>query len=586
MKKSPPQDAPPQMDNRSVAGVLNQIGAILEIKDENPFKVRAYYTGARNVEALTEPIGKVVEENRLREIPGIGEALQQKITELVQTGRLKYLDEILKTLPSGLLDLLRIPSVGPKKVKILFEKLKVTGIEDLEKACRENRLIDLEGFGEKTQQKILEGIQFVSQHRGRFRLGDARPIAEEVVERMEQCPAVRRVSLAGSLRRWKEVVKDMDIVASSKKPDEVMDFFVQLPQVAEVIAKGPTKSSVRFQNGIAADLRVVADDEFAYAMHHFTGSKEHNVAMRARAQKMGLKINEYGLFKGARRIPCKDEEEFFKALKLKFIPPELRENMGEIEASEKNELPDLIEPEDIKGVLHVHSTWSDGTASIAQMAEAARRLGFEYMGLSDHSQEASYANGLDEARLKKQWEEIDGLNKKVKGFKILKGMELDILADGSLDLDEKMLAQLDFAIGSIHSRFTMPEEEMTARVIKAIANPHLDIFAHPTGRLLLDREGYRIDLDKVLDAVKKYDKVIELNANPHRLDLDWIHARRARDKGVKLSINPDAHSTKGLADVRFGVATARRAWLRKEDVINTRSCQEVLRVFVGDRVVK
>ena len=570
------------MDNKTISALLSEIGDILDIKGENPFKIRAYHTAARNIEALTVPVQKLIEEGKLGEVRGIGKALEEKITEYVTTGKMTYYEDLQKSLPEGLLDILRIPSVGPKKVKVLYDKLDVTNIQELEYACNENRLVELDGFGEKTQQKILEGIKFISRHKGQYLLSDAIPVAEMLISALKKYKTIKRVSLAGSIRRRKEVVKDIDIVASSDKPEDVMGFFIKLPLVVDTIAKGTTKSSIRLETGIAADLRVVKDSEFPYALHHFTGSKEHHIAMRGRANKMGLKINEYGIFreKDNKLIKAKDEEEFFKVLGLNYIPPEMRENTGEVEFAEKSPLPELIEEKDIKGTFHNHTNWSDGSATIEEMAEAARKMGLKYLGLSEHTKSASYAGGLDEMRLRKWMAEVDKINKCYKDFCILKGAEVDILKNGSLDYSDKVLSELDYVICSIHSSFNMPEEEMTSRVIKALTNPYVDIFAHPTGRLLLGREGYKINFEKVFSAAKRSNKIIELNAHPQRLDLDWLHLKQAKEMGVKIAINPDAHNPNGLADVfKYGVPTARRGWLTKEDVINTLSLEKVLDIF-------
>jgi len=564
------------MDNREIASILQTIGHILEIQDENTFKVRAYHNAARAIEGLTADVRTLVEEETLGEIPGIGEALEEKITQLVTTGKLEYFEKLRKQVPAGLLEMLDIPSLGPKKVKVLWKERKITSIDELRKACEENKLLDLKGFGEKTQKKILEGIAFKSRNQGQYRLDQAMPVAKRLLEHLKSSKHVQRSSLAGSIRRWKEVVRDVDLLVSSKNAVSVMEHFLQAEGIAEVLAKGETKTSVRLRDGMQVDLRVVSDEQFPYALNYFTGSKEHNVALRQVAQKKGLKLSEYGIFKGSKILECKDEEEIYRRLGLPYFPPEMRENTGELALEET---PKLIGFQSLKGVFHTHSTWSDGTAEIEAMAETARSMGLRYMGLSDHSKAASYANGLDEARLAQQSKEIDRLNRKWKDFRILKGLECDILPDGDLDLSPEVLGRLDFVIGSIHSRFDMPEKEMTDRVCRALANEHLDILGHATGRLLLSREGYKIDLDRVIDAAKKHRKIIELNAYPNRLDLDWIHCRRAKEKGVMLSINPDAHSTADLSNIEYGIATARRAWLEEGDVLNTRDLDAVCKIL-------
>jgi DNA polymerase (family 10) len=564
------------MDNKQIAGILQAIGQILEIQDENPFKVRAYAAAARTLEALSVEVRSLVEQKTLGELPGIGPALEEKITQLVTTGRMKYYDDLRKGIPAGVLEMLRIPTVGPKKVKVLWKELGVTSLEALREACDKGRLVDLKGFGERTQEKILQGLAFLSRHAGQFLLARAMPVARRLLGHLEACRQIQRVSLAGSLRRWKEIVKDVDLLASSKEPDKVMDHFVRAEGVAEVLARGDTKTSVRLEDGLQVDLRVVTDGQFPSALAYFTGSKEHNVAVRGLAQRKGLKVNEYGIFKGARPLPCRDEQEFYGRLGLPYIPPEMRENTGEVDLAS---VPRLVERGDLKGTFHTHSTWSDGTAGIREMAEKARSMGLEYMGLSDHSKAASYANGLDEARLARQLREVDKLNEGWKDFRILKGLECDILPSGDLDLTPAILSRLDFVIGSVHSRFDMTEREMTDRVCKALSNKHLSFLGHPTGRLLLEREGYRIDLESILTTAREEGKIVELNANPNRLDLDWVHCRRARELGMMVSINPDAHSTQGLEDIEYGVATARRAWLQAKDILNTRGRDEVLKIL-------
>ncbi len=569
------------MDKKQVAQVLEEIGTLLELKGEISFKFQAYFRAARSIDALTDEIDLYVQQDRLREIPGVGEGLAEKITELVTTGKLKYLEELKKSFPESLLQLLQIQGLGPKKVKILYEKLKIKSVADLEKACREGKLLKLEGFAEKTIENILKGIEHLKKHSGYSLYSNALAEAEKIYDKLSKHPKTIRVSLAGSLRRHKEIIRDLDILVSSKNPEAIMETFTKLDSVETVTAKGETQSSVLLKSGIQADLRVVTDTEFPYALHHFTGSKEHNTAMRARAKRMEMKMNEYGLFKepSDKLIPCKNEEEIFKKLGLSYIPPELRENMGEIEAAEKGEIPDLIEEKDIRGVFHTHSLYSDGAATIEEMAKEAKRLGLEYIGLSDHSRSAAYAHGMEPERIKKQWKEIDELNKWLKGIRILKGSEVDILGDGSLDYDDDILAELDFVIVSVHSRFTMSESEMTQRIIKAIKNKHTTMLGHMTGRLLLGREGYHVNHREVFHAAKDYGVVIELNANPHRFDVDWRYGRDLKELGIKASINPDAHKVEGIADYRFGVGIARKGWLEKKDVLNTLGLDQVLRVL-------
>jgi len=563
------------MDKKEIANILNDIGLLLELKGENPFKSRACYNAARTIELLEEDIETLVKEDRLKEIKGIGEAINKKITELVLTGKMEYYENLKASIPEGLVEMLKIPGLGPKKIKIIYEKLNITTIRELEYACIENRLVDLPGFGEKTQKKIFEGIQFVKQFSGQHLFVEVYTEALKLKEYLDMTKTALVTEIAGSLRRKKEIVKDIDILASASDSSKVMEAFVNYQDVREVIAKGDTKTSVTLKSGINTDLRVVTEKEFPYALHHFTGSKEHNTAMRHRAKQMGIKMNEYGLFKGDKLIECKSEEEIFNKLGLLYIPPELRENMGEIEAAEKGELPKLIEEKDIKGAFHVHTTYSDGANTLVEMVEAARKLGYKYIGITDHSKSAFYAGGLKEEDLVRQWEEIEELNKKYNDIVIFKGIESDILPDGSLDYGEEILKQFEFVIASIHSHFRMSKEDMTKRMIKAIENKYTTIIGHVTGRLLLARDSYEIDIYEVIEAAAHYGKIIEINANPYRLDLDWRYVKHAKEKGVKLAICPDAHSIEGLNDVKYGVGIARKGWLEAKDVINTYEVHEI-----------
>jgi DNA polymerase (family 10) len=566
------------MENKQVAETLETIGHLLDLKGENPFKVRAYHNAARAIAALPEGVGRLVEEKRLGQIPGIGEAIEGKITQLVVTGGLAYLEDLKKEVPPGLLELIRIPSLGPGKVRILWKELAVTGTAELRRACIENRLLTLKGFGEKSQKKILEGIEFFGRHEGQVLLSAAVPLARRLAAHLLECAQVTRASVAGSLRRGKEVVRNIDLLAGSGDPARVMEHFVHAEGVAEILARGETQTSVRLLSGLQVDLRVVADAQFPYALACFTGSWEHNVALRTLAQKKGLQVSEVGLFKGEELLACKDEEEFYARLGLPFIPPEMRENTGELDLVS---VPPLLEGAQIRGVLHVHSDWSDGTSTIEELAAKARALGWTYLGIADHSKTASYAHGLDETRLERQMEAIDRLNQNGRDLTILKGVESDILPDGHLDLDPQVLNRLDFVIGSVHSRFDMSREEMTGRICNALTCRHLHILGHPTGRLLLSREGYRVDLERVIQTARENHKILELNAHPQRLDLDWIHCRRAKENGVRVSINPDAHSAASLEDLEYGVATARRGWLEAKDVLNAQELERVREILHG-----
>lgn len=556
------------MTNVEISKVLEEIGTMLELKGENPFKVRAYERAARELETQNESVEDLVADGRLEELPGIGKALVEKITELVTTGRLKYYEDLRATIPEGLFEMLHIPGFGPKKVNAVFTKMGISTLEELEAAATEGRLSSLEGFGKKTETKILEGLESMKQRVGLRRLGDVLPVAEEIVAALVRCEAVNRVCYAGSLRRMKEVVKDIDVLASSDEPETVMDLFVGLPVVSQVVAKGSTKSSVLLSLGIACDLRVVPEESFAAAMQYFTGSKDHNVHLRGLAKDLGYKVNEYGVFRGEESIPCATEEEIYELLGLQNIPPEMREDTGEIPLAADRSIPRLIEATDIVGMLHCHTRWSDGRNSVEELARAVQERGYQYLAICDHSQSSYIANGLTIERLQQQWTEIDDVNRNLRGFHILKGIESDIRSDGSLDYPEEILAQLDLVVGSVHQSLNMPAEQMTSRLVTALANPHLHILGHPTMRLLLEREPSAFDMEAVIEAAALHGKILELNANYYRLDLNWLHCKLAKSRGVKIAINTDAHDLEGLDHIRYGIGTARRGWLTKEDVVN------------------
>jgi DNA polymerase (family 10) len=567
------------MNNPEAAALLSGIAAILDIMGENRFKVRAFENAARTIGGLEIHFGLLVDQGKLTELPGIGKAIAEKLTELHRTGKLPYYEELRASVPAGLHEIMRLPGLGAKRARILWKELGITSGAELEIAAKAGKIAALAGFGAKTQAKILESIARAGQNEGYYLASQAVEVARELLAYIN--PVVGGAAVAGSLRRGKSLVRDVDLLASAREPREVIEHFSRAPAIQEVLGKGGTKCSVRLFNGLQVDLRVVADDEYPAALLYFTGSKEHNVLLRARAVKRGWTLNEYGLHKGKKRLEADSEEAIYKLLGLPYIAPELREGRDEIERGENGTLPQLIEAKDLKGILHVHSTWSDGTASIQDMADKARRLGYKWMGLSDHSKAASYAHGLDDARLRKQMKEVTELNATWKDFRILHGMEVDILPDGTLDLCDELCRKLDFVIGSIHSRFDMTEDEMTDRICKAIRDPHFDVLGHPTGRLLLRRDGYKVDLERVIQAAKEAGKVVELNANPHRLDLDDPHARRAKELGVTMSIDPDAHSVPGLEDVDFGLMTARRAGLEAGDVLNSLTAEKVKARFAG-----
>jgi DNA polymerase (family 10) len=561
------------MTKDEVAAILDEIGTLLELKGENSFRCNAYHNAARAVDQLEEDLAVLVSEGRLSSVPGIGATMTEKITTLVKTDGLPFLDDLRKEIPHGLLDVMRIQGLGPKKVKALWDNLKIDSLDALRAACVEGKVAKLKGFGAKTQEKILKGIEFLSQMGARVRIDQAMALAQSIVAALKDLPGIIRMEIAGSLRRRRETCKDVDIVVSSDNPIPIMDAFVKLPGVQEITGHGETKSSVVMAGAgviMNVDLRVVKDSHFFYTLHHFTGSKEHNVALRARAQSMGLKLNEYGLFKGDDLVPCKNEADIYRALGLAWMPPEMRENTGEIEAAEEDKLPTLVELKDIQGVFHCHTTASDGQNTLEEMALATKALGLQYLGIGDHSQQLKIANGLTPERVRAQWKQIDALNKKLGGsFHVFKGTEVDIRKDGSLDFDDDLLAGFDYVVASVHLDTNMTRAEMTKRIIKAIEHPAVTMLGHATGRLLLKRDGYEVDLEEVLQAAAKAGTMIEINAHPQRLDIDWVHCKRAHALGVKLVINPDAHSTDDVALYRFGVDVARRGWLSKSEIFNT-----------------
>ena len=568
------------MNKDQVAEVLVGIATLLELKGENPFKSRAYENAARAIEALSEPLEKVVAEERLGDIKGIGEGIQKKITELVATGKLAYYEELKTATPSGLVAMLNIPGLGPKKIKALHDELGIESVEQLEQACKDSKIAGLKGFGEKTQANILEGIARRRAYASRHLISEALPRAEPLLEALRSHPDVIRCSAAGSLRRHREIIGDIDLLASSKAPAGVIEFFTSQPGALKVLAKGETKASVLLEGGIQSDLRVVSDAEYSSALMYFTGSKEHNIVMRQRAIDRGLRLNEYGLFRSKEEtrdpkllVKCKTEEEILEKLGLHYVPPEMREDMGEIAAAEKGALPRLIEWTDLKGSLHNHSTWSDGHQQPAEIAKAMSELGLAYWGVTDHSKASFQANGLDTARVRQQLKEIAAINaqlaKEGTPFRLLTGTEVDILKDGKLDFPDDLLAELDVVIASIHQSFSQTEAETTKRLIGAAQNPYVHILGHLTGRLLLEREPYKVDQRAVIDACAETGTWIELNAHPRRFDMDWRLWPYAKSKGVKCAINCDGHRLEHVGFLRLGAGIARKGWLTKEDVVNT-----------------
>src|SRR5216117_2848880 len=568
------------MTKGEIAGVLEEIGTLLELKGENPFKIRAYANAARSIDAWGGSLSDLQDEEALAKIPGIGKAIAAKIKELATTGSLKYVEDLRAEFPPAILELFSIPGLGAKKIKALYDKLHISSIAELLKACESGRVAELPGFGEMTQEKLCKAIADRVKHSGSFQFGQVASEAESLRNDFASHPEVLQICIAGSYRRRKEIVRDLDLMVATKKPEATMKFFVGHPLVESIIAQGPTKSSVRLRSGIQCDLRAVSAAEYPFALNYFTGSKEHNIEMRNRALKRGWTLNEYRLApvpiapgarkkQSIRKIPrVRDEAELYRALDLDFIPPELRENSGEFQGAEKHSLPRLIEAENLRGTFHCHTTASDGHNSLEEMAQAAQALGLEYLGIAEHSRSSIQAHGIDEAKLSSQIAEIRKFNEKLHSFRVFAGVECDVLRDGSLDLPDEVLSQLDYVIASVHSVFNLSEAEMTARVIRAIENPFVTMLAHPTGRLLLKREPYQIDIPAILDAAARTGTWIERNSAPKRLDLDWRWWPLAKQKGVKCVMNPDAHRTERLQDLWFGIGIARKGWLTKDDVMN------------------
>jgi DNA polymerase (family 10) len=572
------QDFPVKpMKKEQIVEVLEIIATLLELQEENPFKIRAYTNAARSIETWGGNLRELAEENRLEEIPGVGKAIAGKISDLVLTGSSKFYDDLRAQFPPDILELFTLPGLGAKKIKALYEKLKISSIADLAKACAAGRVAELPGFGETTQKKLSETIANRVRHAGSFSLGAVAPEAEKLQDDLRAHPDAARVSIAGSYRRRKEIVRDLDFIVATKTPEAITEFFVTHPFVESVIARGATKTSVRLRSGIQADLRVVSSAEYPFALGYFTGSKEHNIVLRNRALQRGWTLNEYRLApaetekkKPARKIKkVRDEMELYRALDLDFVPPELRENSGEIEAAAEGRLPRLLEPENLRGTFHCHTSASDGRNSLEEMAAAAQDLGLQYLGIADHSRNSVQAGGLDRARLRAQVAAIRALNKTFDGFRLFAGVECDILRDGSLDFDDDTLGELDYVVASVHSAFQLPEAEMTERIIRAMSSQFVTMLGHPTGRLLLKREAYAVDIPAIIDAAAATGTWIEINAAPKRLDLDWRWWPLAKEKGVKCVINPDAHGVEKLQELWFGVGVARKGWLTRSDVVNT-----------------
>ncbi|MDP2921992.1 MAG: DNA polymerase/3'-5' exonuclease PolX [Candidatus Omnitrophota bacterium] len=557
------------MKNKLIAEVFREISQILEIKGENFFKIRAYEKAAENVESLPDDIESLAKEDRLKDITGIGKDLDEKIKEIVSTGKLKYLDELKKDIPEGLVDMLKVPGIGPKTAKMLYEKLDIQDVVMLERMAAAGKIRGLEGMGEKTEENILAGIDIYKKGRERLDLKTATDAAYNMIARLKKIKEVKNISPAGSLRRMKETVRDIDILVSSKAPQKIMDAFTGLVDVKDITAKGPTKSSIRTKDNIQVDVRVVEDASYGAALMYFTGSKEHNIKLRQLAIKKGLKLNEYGIFRGEKKIAGKTEDEMYKTLGLSYIEPELREDRGELEASAEARLPDLIKLKDIKGDLHSHSTWSDGGSSIEEMVIGARKLGYEYIAITDHSQSLRIAGGLGTSELDLKRRDMERLSRKYKDIKILFGTEVDIDSEGNLDYPDSVLKEMDIVIGAIHAGFKQPVAAITRRIIKACENKYVHIIAHPTGRLWGSRNEYEVNFEEAFKAARDTGTAFEINSFPQRLDLNDVNARMAKEAGVKIVINTDSHLAEHLGMMKFGIAVARRAWLEKKDVLNT-----------------
>lgn len=568
------------MDKAAIADTLDKIATLLELKGENPFKIRAYTNAARSIETFGGNLGDLKDEETLEKIPGVGKAIAAKIKELVETGSLRFFEDLRSEFPAEILELFSLPGLGAKKVKALYEQLGVSSIAQLQTACEAGRVAELPGFGKTTQEKLSTAIAERTKHAGSFQLGRIAAEAETLQDDLRAHPDALHVCIAGSYRRRKEIVRDLDFIVATSAPAEITAIFVQHPLVESIIAQGPTKSSVRLRSGIQCDLRVVSATEYPFALNYFTGSKEHNIVVRNRALQRGWTLNEYRIApappnpeakkkKSSAKIPeVREEADLYRALDLDYIPPELRENCGEFEAAAAKTLPRLIEAENLRGTFHCHTTASDGHNSLEEMAAAAQALGLQYLGIADHSRSSIQARGLDAARLRTQVAAIRKLNREFENFRLFAGVECDILRNGALDFDDEILAELDYVIASVHSVFTLSEAEMTQRIVRAMQNPFVTMLAHPTGRLLLKRDPYAVDIPAIIHAAAATGTWIEINAAPKRLDLDWRWWPLAKEKGVKCVINPDAHRTERLQELWFGIGVARKGWLTKADVMN------------------
>lgn len=566
------------MVNQQIARIFNEMADILEIKGENPFRIRAYRRAAQNIEGLPKDATQMTEDELL-EIPGIGQDLAGKIRHFIETGRVEAYDELKKEVPEGLVLLLSVPGLGPKTAKLLHDRLKIKDIDDLERLAKEHKLSGLPGIKGKTEENILKGIEMIKRGKERLPIGRVLPVANEILSQLLKKASVKELVLAGSLRRWKDTIKDIDILATSGKPEKVMSAFVHLPMVKDIIMRGPTKSSVVITEGIQVDLRVVEEESFGAALAYFTGSKAHNIRLREMAVKAGLKLNEYGIFRERdnKRLGGKEEEDVYRLLGIPFIPPELREDTGEIKAAMEGRLPKLLEFKDIKGDLHVHTRRSDGSHTLEELVKAAKKRGYEYIAITDHTKGLGVARGLNEEKIVEEMNEIKAMNKRLRGFGLLMGAEVDIRSDYSLDLPDEILKRLDIVVASIHSGFRQSKEQLTKRLISAIKNPYVTVIAHPTGRLIGERDPYEVDMEKVFESARGMGKAIEINAYPLRLDLNDTYVKRAKEMKIPIAISTDTHVLSQFDYMIYGVSIGRRGWLEKGDVINTLGRKNLLK---------
>ena len=565
------------MKNKELADLFDKMADILEFKNENPFKISAYRKASRVLGDLTQDIQEIAESGELKKVPGIGEGMAQKIEEYLKTGKITKYEEVKKGVSDELIAMMDIPGMGPKTLAMIHKEKRIGDLSQLEKALEDRSLIDLPGMGEKKAENIKRGIELLRQSKGRMNLGTAFPLAKRIVETLREKIGSKKIEWAGSLRRMRENIGDIDILATGPNHQKIVHTFTHLPEVKEVLASGETKASVIVEGGVQIDIRVVEENSYGAALQYFTGSKGHNIHLRGIAKTKGIKINEYGVFRGEKKIGGKEEKEVYQVLGMDWIEPELREDRGEIEAAQRKRLPKLVEEPEIRGDLHINSKASDGTASIEEIVKAAQKKGYQYVAICDHLKSLKIARCLDESRLLKQMEEIDRINEKLKGFQILKGTEVDILSDGKLDLSDKVLEKLDFVVAAIHSGFKQEKEKMTKRIAKALENPFVHCLAHPSGRLLGARAPYEVDIDEVMEAARRNGKALEINATLERLDLDDIHSRKAKEMGIKLAIGTDAHHLDQLWMISLGVAVARRGWLETQDLLNTLSLKEMLK---------